>query len=32
MADFEGNPFADPDGINPFAVSDNSVTNLHSVQ
>lgn len=23
MADFEGNPFADPDGINPFAVSGN---------
>ena len=21
MADFEGNPFADPEGINPFAVS-----------
>ena len=22
MADFDGNPFADPEGINPFAVSD----------
>ena len=21
MADFEGNPFADPEGVNPFAVS-----------
>ena len=30
MADFEGNPFADPDGINPFAVSGNFVNQQYS--
>ena len=25
MADLEGNPFSDPEGINPFAVSRSSV-------
>ena len=25
MADLEGNPFSDPEGINPFAVSPTSV-------